>query len=35
MLRLAAVFGEHMVLQQGKPVAVFGEADGPVDIKLA
>lgn len=35
MLRLAAVFGEHMVLQQGKPVAVFGEADGPVDITLA
>ena len=25
MLRLAAVFGEHMVLQQGKPIAVFGE----------
>lgn len=35
MLRLAAVFGEHMVLQQGKPVAVFGEADGPVDVALA
>ena len=35
MLRLAAVFGEHMVLQQGKPIAVFGEADGPVDITLA
>ena len=35
MLRLAAVFGEHMVLQQGKPVAVFGEADGPVTVELA
>ena len=35
MLRLAAVFGEHMVLQQGKPIAVFGEADGPVVITLA
>ena len=35
MLRLAAIFGEHMVLQQGKPVAVFGEADGPVDVALA
>ena len=35
MLRLAAVFGERMVLQSGKPIAVFGEADGPVDIALA
>lgn len=35
MLRLAAVFGEHMVLQRGKPIAVFGEADGPVEITLA
>ncbi|MGN0995266.1 MAG: sialate O-acetylesterase, partial [Candidatus Ventricola sp.] len=35
MLRLAAVFSRHMVLQQGKPIAVFGEADGPVDITLA
>ena len=31
MLRLAAVFGAHMVLQQGKPIAVFGEAEGPVE----
>lgn len=35
MLRLAAVFGRHMVLQQGKPIAVFGEADGPVEITIA
>ncbi|MGN1021838.1 MAG: sialate O-acetylesterase [Aristaeellaceae bacterium] len=35
MLRLAAVFGAHMVLQQGKPIAVFGEADGPVEVELA
>ena len=35
MLRLAAVFGEHMVLQAGKPIAVFGEADGPVEITIA
>lgn len=35
MLRLAAVFGEHMVLQRGKPVAVWGEADGPVEVCLA
>ena len=35
MLRLAAVFGEHMVLQQGRPIAVFGEAGGPVEITLA
>lgn len=35
MLRLAAVFGEHMVLQRGKPIAVFGEADGPVEAELA
>ena len=34
MLRLAAVFGAHMVLQQGKPIAVFGEAEGPVEAAL-
>ncbi len=35
MLRLSAVFGEHMVLQRGKSIAVFGEADGPVEVNLA
>ena len=35
MLRAAAVFGDHMVLQRGKPVNVFGEASGPVEVSLA
>lgn len=34
MLRLPAVFGEHMVLQRGKPIVVFGEADGPVEVEI-
>ena len=25
-LRVAAIFSDHMVLQRGKPIAVFGEA---------
>ena len=35
MLRVAAVFSDHMVLQRERPVAVFGEADGPVRVELA
>ncbi len=34
MLRAAAVFSDHMVLQRERPVAVFGEADGPVTATL-
>ena len=35
MLNVAAVFSDHMVLQRERPVAVFGEADGPVRVSLA
>ena len=35
MLRIAAVFSDHMVLQRGLAVRVFGEADGPVRVALA
>ena len=35
MLRIAAVFSDHMVLQRGLSVRVFGEADGPVRAALA
>lgn len=35
MLNVAAVFSDHMVLQRQKPIAVFGEADGPVKVSLA
>lgn len=35
MLNVAAVFSDHMVLQRGLPVQVFGEADGPVRVALA
>ena len=35
MLKPAAVFSDHMVLQRGLPIAVFGEADGPVRVELA
>lgn len=28
MLRLASVFSNHMVLQRGKRIAVWGETDG-------
>ena len=35
MLRIAAVFSDHMVLQRGLPARVFGEADGPVRVALA
>ena len=31
MLRLAAVYGAHTVLQQGTPVAVFGGAQAPAE----
>ena len=34
MLKPAAVFSDHMVLQRERPVAVFGEADGPVTATL-
>lgn len=34
MLRLANVFGAHMVLQRDKEIAVFGEADGEVRVTL-
>ena len=34
MLRAAAVFSDHMVLQRERPVAVFGEADAPVTAVL-
>lgn len=34
MLHLANVFGAHMVLQQGKDIAIFGEADGEVTVAL-
>lgn len=34
MLRAAAIFSDHMVLQRERPVAVFGEADGPVTATL-
>ena len=30
MLRAAAVFSDHMVLQRERPIVVFGEADAPV-----
>ena len=35
MLRAAAVFRDHMVLQRGMPVRVFGEASGPVEAAIA
>lgn len=34
MLRAAAVFSDHMVLQRERPVVVFGEADAPVTATL-
>ena len=34
MLKAAAVFSDHMVLQRERPVAVFGEADGTVTATL-
>ena len=34
MLKPAAVFSNHMVLQRERPVAVFGEADAPVTATL-
>ncbi len=36
-LKLATVFGDHMVLQQGKPTSIFGSAapNGPVTVKFA
>ena len=34
MLRAAAVFSDHMVLQRERPVVVFGEADNPVTATL-
>lgn len=35
MLNVAAVFSDHMVLQRELPIAIFGEADGPVRVELA
>ena len=34
MLRAAAVFSDHMVLQRERPVVVFGEADAPVTATI-
>jgi sialate O-acetylesterase len=34
MLKVAAVFSDHMVLQRQRPVAVFGEADDLVTATL-
>ena len=34
MFRPAAVFSDHMVLQRERPIAVFGEADGAVKVRL-
>ena len=34
MLKAAAVFSNHMVLQRERPIAVFGEADAPVTATL-
>ena len=35
MLRPAAIFRDHMVLQQNVPIAVFGICDSPVTVILA
>ncbi len=35
MLRAAAIFRDHMVLQCGTDIRVFGEADAPVTVTLA
>lgn len=35
MLRAAAVFSDHMVLQRERPILIFGEADAPVTATLA
>jgi len=34
-MKLAKIFGDGMVVQQGKPVRIFGEADGAVTLTFA